>query len=808
MNVIIKNLTFTNGKYIGGGAIHNDGALDATSCAFINNYSSGLGGAIDNEGETTSTINKCTFIGNRALGNGGAIESNGLSILILNQSIFINNTGYYGGAVRVFNTFTTHFNAFVGNTALVGSDISFAMGGGTFNVENNWWGSNSGPAAGSINGGSYPENWVILGITANPKTINYGKTSNVVADFKHVNGGGDLIGGNIPDDIPVVFNTAWGSITDSSSTTKDGVVTATFKANGPSYTPSTDVYASADNEQNTVYTTINIEKITTTTTVNFAHGTRGHTVDLTAHVVDSDSNPVNDGQVRFYVGTAPYVTAEIHDGYATYSGWTIPSDWDAKQYGITAVYLGTSIYQTSNGQNILLVEPKTTTTRVDSAWGTRGHTVDLVAHVVDSDGKPVDEGQVMFNVGSAPPVVADVKNGVATYSGWLIPSNWPSVKYNLVAIYMGTANYLSSADQNALVVDPKTTTSTVDPAHNFAGHQVDLTAHVVDSDGNPVNEGLVQFNVGNAQTIAALVHNGVAVFTGWMIPSNWKSGNYDIVATFLGTINYKISTNKNTLTVNPTPTTIKVNDLSGNKGETVNLTALLEDATYGHLLAGKTVKFYVNGTFIGTSVTNFAGIALLPYKITENHGYYYIDAVFNGDDVFNGSSGGANLDVHQSDLYVTVKTSNSHPKIGEKIFLTFKVGNRGPDTANNVVFTFKVPEGMEFVDVNVDTGSYTYNADTRTVTWTIGDVPVGDPKLVMGLKVLKAGKYTIRPGLSTSTYDPNLSSNIGTVNINVSNNKPVVHGQTVPMQPTGTPIVPLLIGLLLTAAGLITTRKN
>lgn len=622
VNVVIKNLTFTNGKYIGGGAIHNDGALDATSCTFINNYSAGFGGAIDNEGETTSTINKCTFIGNRALSNGGAIMSNGLSILILNQSTFINNTGRHGGAVSVFNRFTTHFNAFIGNSAMLGSDISFVMGEGSFNVEDNWWGSNNGPAPGSIIGGNYPIHWVIFGVTGNPNTINYGETSTVVADFNHVNGGGDLIGGNIPDDIPVEFNTAWGTITDSSYSTKDGTVQAVYHANGPILTTPVRIYANTENEKNTVYTTINIKQAPTKLNVKPVSGYKGDDVDLTATLTYNNNLPLSGKTVRFTVN------------------------------------------------------------------------------------------------------------------------------------------------------------------NKFVGNAVT-----------------------NALGIATLPYRIVE-----------NIGTYDIRAEFIQDDNYLASSGINSLSVLPTPTTIKTESLTGNKGDTVKLTATLLDKIHDLPLAGKTVEFLINNKLVGSAVTDSNGNATLPYKILQNGGNYHIDALFAGDSIYKSSTGGASLKVNQSDVYVNVKTSNNNPKIGERIFITFKVGNRGPDTANNVLFTFKVPQGMDLIGVIIYTGSYDYNDETRTITWNIGDVPVGDPELVMGLKVLKEGNFTIKPGLSTSTYDPNLTRNIGNIIVNVSNStnpqnntdpsKPVVQGQTVPMQPTGAPVIPLLLGMLLTAAGIITTRKN
>ena len=216
----------------------------------------------------------------------------------------------------------------------------------------------------------------------------------------------------------------------------------------------------------------------------------------------------------------------------------------------------------------------------------------------------------------------------------------------------------------------------------------------------------------------------------------------------------------------------------------------------------KPLNSLINGNLVGTAVTNNNGIATLPYTITQNGGYYHINAIFDGDNVYNSSTGSATLKVPQSNIYVTVTTSNSHPKMGETVNISFKVGNKGPDTASNVILTLKIPEGMEYVTATADTGSFTYNPTTRTITWNIGDVPVGDPKLFLNAKVLHAGNYTLQPTITTATYDPNIHSNIGSITINVSNNttnptKPVVNAETIPMQPTGTPVIPLLLGILI-----------
>jgi conserved repeat domain len=147
--------------------------------------------------------------------------------------------------------------------------------------------------------------------------------------------------------------------------------------------------------------------------------------------------------------------------------------------------------------------------------------------------------------------------------------------------------------------------------------------------------------------------------------------------------------------------------------------------------------------------------------------------------------------------------------VGETITLTFKVGNNGPDTARNVVFTLPIPEGMGFVDVSVDQGTTTYDPVTRTITWILGDVEVGDPTAWVRVKVLSAGTFVFGPSLTTDTYDPNLESNIQSVTINAQTVPgEVVNGQTVGMQSTGIPVAQLVLAVLMVLGGLFSAKRQ
>ncbi|AUB54933.1 hypothetical protein BK007_02115 [Methanobacterium subterraneum] len=173
------------------------------------------------------------------------------------------------------------------------------------------------------------------------------------------------------------------------------------------------------------------------------------------------------------------------------------------------------------------------------------------------------------------------------------------------------------------------------------------------------------------------------------------------------------------------------------------------------------------------------------------------------------SSNGTAIYVPLTDLYINSWASKNNPYVGETITLTFKLGNNGPDTARNVVFTLPIPEGMEFVDVSVDQGTATYDPVSRTITWILGDVEVGDPTAWVKVKVLSAGTFVFRPSITTDTYDPNMESNIQPVTINAQTvHGEVVNGQTVGMQSTGIPIAQLLLAVLMVLGGLYAAKRQ
>lgn len=162
-----------------------------------------------------------------------------------------------------------------------------------------------------------------------------------------------------------------------------------------------------------------------------------------------------------------------------------------------------------------------------------------------------------------------------------------------------------------------------------------------------------------------------------------------------------------------------------------------------------------------------------------------------------------------ADLYVKTSADKSCLNVGDILTITFKVGNLGPNIAYDTVLQYMIPEGMKFVKTWTDSGIIEYDCQTNTVIWNLGDVPLGDPNAYLQLSPQKAGKYVITPEISTTSYDPNLSSNIQSATVIVHEaNKNITALKTVSMQNTGIPIGVLISAILMLLGGCIISKKK
>ncbi|MCC7550573.1 MAG: DUF11 domain-containing protein [Methanobacterium sp.] len=165
------------------------------------------------------------------------------------------------------------------------------------------------------------------------------------------------------------------------------------------------------------------------------------------------------------------------------------------------------------------------------------------------------------------------------------------------------------------------------------------------------------------------------------------------------------------------------------------------------------------------------------------------------------------LHVKKCNLVVNVNPTLINTTVGSTVTITYKVGNNGPDTANGVIMTYVIPDGLEFVSAySPDWGQPTYDPATRTLTWVLGDVPVGDPLLYLNVRVLRAGTFNIAPTIisTTCTGQPVIVA-ITTIN---AQEQAEAQAATIGMQTTGVPIVVLVLAVLMVLAGFVIEKRK
>ena len=134
-NVLISNLTISNGRDYNSGAILNDGAtLTVNNCVFTANSGGGYGGGgIMNDGSNANarlTVNNCVFDGNSADFMAGGIlnfSTGRTANLMVSNCTFNNNSAFDGGAIVNYSPGGTA-TAVVSNTTLTGNSASEQVG--------------------------------------------------------------------------------------------------------------------------------------------------------------------------------------------------------------------------------------------------------------------------------------------------------------------------------------------------------------------------------------------------------------------------------------------------------------------------------------------------------------------------------------------------------------------------------------------------------------------------------------------------------------------------------------------------------
>ncbi|MFA5268105.1 MAG: PGF-pre-PGF domain-containing protein [Methanoregula sp.] len=179
-------------------------------------------------------IDDATITGCTAGGSGGAVYSDSVADTFIISSQFSGcSASANGGAIWSYGGLNTsmNFSRIYGNTpTAVYSPTS------PFNARNNWWGSNNGPAAGSVTGNVDYSPWLVLGISSSSGSVMSGTGAAIRTNLTGNSGGEDTYAGGlfVPDGIINRFTVRGsGSVLPVTAGTVDGCAGTTFTAGSP-----------------------------------------------------------------------------------------------------------------------------------------------------------------------------------------------------------------------------------------------------------------------------------------------------------------------------------------------------------------------------------------------------------------------------------------------------------------------------------------------------------------------------------------------------------------------------------------------
>ena len=253
------------------------------------------------------------------------------------------------------------------------------------------------------------------------------------------------------------------------------------------------------------------------------------------------------------------------------------------------------------------------------------------------------------------------------------------------------------------------TNITAVPVEGKVGDKVNVTAVIVDENGNLVPNGTAALVIGGVE-YAADVTGGVAVFEDVILPA---PGVYEGNVSYSGSDYYNPSNNTVDVVVSPLDTNITVEPVEGKVGDKVNVTVDVIDENGNPVLDG-TAALVIGGVVYTADVID--GVAVFEDVILPAPGSYECEITYNGSEKYNSSSTTVDIDVSALDTSIVAEPIEG--KVGEKVSVTANVtdenGNPVPNgtatlSINGVEYTADILNGVVTFEgvVLPNTGNYT-----------------------------------------------------------------------------------------------------
>ncbi len=360
---------------------------------------------------------------------------------------------------------------------------------------------------------------------------------------------------------------------------------------------------------------------------------------------------------------------------------------------------------------------------VDNKSSQIGLAVPLTAKLVNDDTSAGIAGKTLsFKVsGTAAGSGTTDASGIATVS-YIVPELTGIGDRTIDAAFLFDGTNAASTGSGTLTVLQTPTKIYAPDRTGVIGAVTALKAYLFRTTDNGAIAGrTLTFTVdGSAAGSGTTIASGEAT-ANYAVPEGVGAGVRPIGVAFAGDATYNSSTGSAKLTVGKANTTLFGFDRTTTPGGNADLKAYLRRTTDLAYLAGRTVNYKVNGTAVGSAVTNGAGLASYIYTVTQGPGQYEAKYEFDGDVAYNAGTGANTLTVTDT---TALAVANVSGQIGATVTLSATLTRNydaGVLAGKTVTFTVDgTAAGSGATDAaGVATSSYVIPAGF------VGDKPIG-----------------------------------------------------------------------------------
>lgn len=502
---------------------------------------------------------------------------------------------------------------------------------------------------------------------------------------------------------------------------------------------------------------LTIARITTALAAQNASGATGGSADLKATLTAPGGAPLSGKTVAFTVAGVGGGSAVTNaSGVATYT-LLIPVGTSLGDHTISASFAGDVDYLPSSSGASLTVTGGATgvptqTVAVDRS-GAVTDRVPLLGYLRQPGTFNGYAGRMLsFSVDGGPAIPGGPTNAVGKANALYIVPAGPGTR-PISVTFAGDATLAPSSGSATFTVLPKYMTSiSIFNVTGTPGQLVSMSGWLYrqhpDGTREPLATRPVRFRIPALSTVGTTYTNGAgyALIT-FTIPIT-GGGTHPWTLEYAGDDQYLGSTASANLICGAPSTRVYLPDRTGAIGTSVLIRAYLLTALTSAPVAGKTLTVSVDGTGIGSGVTDAAGMVALGYLIPDGAGAGLrpTAAAFAGDASFLASSGTGKLTVTAAPVYIYMGDRTA--KVGTSVALKAYV-RRLPDLAWQVgkLITYTVagsPAGSAITDGSgVATLTYAVPAGMTPGAYPIVGSFAGDASLASGTSA--PGTLTLIP---------------------------------------------------------------